>query len=132
MGTLKIVNALGVDITIIQAIPYNFSPSVIRSGESATAQVQVQVQVQVQDEFEGFKLKIVTSNGNRYFYDLNKGHWYGGDGPNHYPNPSSKVNIILRGDRGSYIETNYNYAPNDEHAICEYSGDSKALAKTNE
>ncbi|MGL5757297.1 hypothetical protein [Plesiomonas sp.] len=124
MGTLKIVNALGVDVTIVQAIPYNFSPSVIRNGESATAQVQ--------DEFEGFKLKIVTSNGNKYFYDLNKGHWYEGDGPNHYPNPSSKVNIILRGDRGSYIETNYNYAPNDEYAICQYSGDSKALDKTNE
>nr|WP_317401648.1 hypothetical protein [Plesiomonas shigelloides] len=124
MGTLKIVNALGVDVTITQASPYNFSPSIIRSGESATAQVQ--------DEFERFKLKIITSNGNSYFYDLNKGHWYGGDGPNHYPNPSSKVNIILRGDRGSYIETNYNYAPNDEHAICQYSVDSKALDKVNE
>ena len=121
MGTLNIVNALGVDVTIIQATPYNFTPSIIRSGESATANVGT--------DFEKFILMIQTSNGNKYRYDLDKNHWYGGDGDNHYPNPNSKVNIVLRGDRESYIETNYNYGPNDTSTICKYSSDSKALDK---
>ncbi|MEJ2792314.1 hypothetical protein WAE56_02755 [Iodobacter sp. LRB] len=120
MGTLSIVNTLGIDVEIVEASPYNFSPSIIKSGQSATAPVV--------NDFNRLILKV-SILGNQYAYDLNKGHWYGGDGENHYPNANSKVNIILTGDRGSYIETNYNYAPASETAICKYSSDTKALDK---
>ncbi|WP_076098122.1 hypothetical protein [Chromobacterium subtsugae] len=120
MGTLSIVNALGVNVEITQASPYNFSPSRISSGSSASAIVD--------SDFDRFILEIKIGNV-KYGYDLNKGHWYGGSGDNHYPNKYSKVNIILRGDRGSYIETNYNYAADNSSAICVYAEDSKALDK---
>lgn len=120
MGSLTIVNALGVDVEIIEASPYQFMTLTIKNGQSAVANVAT--------NFERFILKVRVL-GNIYYYDLNKGHWYGGDGDNHYPNPGSKVNIILTGDRGSYIETSYNYAPDNTATMCKYASDTKALDK---
>ncbi|HHQ4448502.1 TPA: hypothetical protein ACSP3U_003689 [Aeromonas hydrophila] len=120
MGSLTIVNALGVDVEIIEASPYQFMALTIKNGQPAVAKVST--------DFEQFKLKIGVLK-NVYSYDLNKGHWYGGDGNEHYPNPNSKVNIILTGDRGSYIETSYNYAPDNTDTMCKYASDTKALDK---
>ena len=121
MGKLAIVNALGVKMKLIEGSPYNFNSTEINPESSITAEVS--------NDFDGFSLELEAPDGSRYKYNLNKAHWYGGNGDNHFPNGSSKVNIILRGDRGSYIETNYNYGPNDDSTICEYSSDSKALNK---
>ena len=121
MGKISIVNALGVQMKLIEGSPYNFDSTTIPAGGSITATVS--------NQFERFILELEAPNGTRYKYDLNKGHWYDGSGDNHYPNPGSKINIILRGDRGTYIETNYNYGPDDNSTICVYSSDSKALSK---
>lgn len=121
MGKISIVNALGVQMKLIEGSPYNFDSTTIPAGGSITAAVS--------NNFQRFVLELEAPNGVRYRYDLNKDHWYGGDGDNHYPNPNSKINIILRGDRGSYIETNCSYGPDDQSTICKYSSDSKGLDK---
>lgn len=119
MGHITIINALGVDAKLIEGSPYNFNSTLIHQGSSIVAEVNT--------EFDRFILEIKV-NGERYRYDLNKDHWYDGIGDNHYPNPNSKVNIILSGGRGSYIETHYNYGPNG-NTIRTYSTDTKALDK---
>ena len=106
---------------LIEGSPYNFNSINIPAESSIVAEVN--------SDFDKFILELEAPDGARYKYNLNKDHWYDGDGDNHYPNSSSKVNIILRGDRGSYIETNYNYGPNDNSTMCKYSSDSKALDK---
>jgi len=40
MGKLNIINALGVEVTITEASPYNFLPFRIGNGESASAIVK--------------------------------------------------------------------------------------------
>ncbi|TAJ12220.1 hypothetical protein DMA11_13800 [Marinilabiliaceae bacterium JC017] len=122
MGKISIVNALGVRMKLIEGSPYTFDSTEINAESSITAEVN-------KKSFEKFILELEAPNGVRYRYNLNKDHWYGGNGVNHYPNLYSKVNIILCGDRGSYIETKYNYGPEDDSTICTYSSDSKALDK---
>lgn len=120
MGKITIVNALGVDVKLIQGSPYNFNSTSIQNGASVMAEVNT--------DFDRFVL-IIKANEVEYMYDLNRDHWYGGDGENHYPNKNSKINIILSGDRGNYIETHYSYGANDNTTICKYGNDTKALDK---